>query len=455
MLQLIHNKGGYVQLIQTLLIAVSAAVLLSGISVVLGSPKKKKANAMRFFLATLGASIWTIAIMIFLALPPNAENVAPLVVIGIISGITLCDVSLLAYLGWEYKTGKLATAIFSLFGIILVAILAINPSVFYTNISLSHEINRAEIVTGWYFVLLIIYFFLISITFSSYLQKRIKAATSRGMKTGLIVFYIGLSIGGILALVFNLLLMSSQPHLIWIGPMATSISILSFFYSAVRYRTVSLSSRGIRILSYTIFVATGAIVYLLVFYAIFTALFKVPNPSPQILILNGLMTIIVLLLIPAMNEVKSFMHALAATETIDLNYILKKLEKSDNKYFNENEVASFLADTMHYSTVSLIIDGRVYSSGNKKPTGNEAAAITKAKPAPGEIWLLPDHLNDEKLVHSHEISRIGILTDKKGHEIGRIVFGRKLHRAELSRRELIKYQTVVGMLSVLIEDRRK
>ena len=44
---------------------------------------------------------------------------------------------------------------------------------------------------------------------------------------------------------------------------------------------------------------------MILFYLIFTALFKIPNPSTSILVLNFLMIIIVLLLMPVINEVKA------------------------------------------------------------------------------------------------------------------------------------------------------
>lgn len=443
------------QLIRILLVAVSAAVLLSGASVICGSSKQDRARAIRFFVATLGAAVWTLAITVFMSLPPEAGAVAPAVVIGIIGGITLCDVSLLAYLGWEHKSGKVATVLFALVGVVLVGILALHPEVFYTDITLDHEFNRITITKGWYYVALIVYFFLISITFSSYLQRRIKSVKNPGLKTGLKVFYVGLSVGGILALIFNLVLLSAQPQLTWIGPMATSISILSFYYSVVRYRTITLSSGWMRTMSYVILVTTGVIIYALLFYAMFTALFKIPNPSPAILLLNGVTAAILLLAMPALSEIVTYMHAITAVDEIDLGYIVKKLEKTSGKNFDLREIARFLADSMHYADVILIVNGHVYSANAvNRMTIPEADQIIKAKRKEGRVWILPEELKDETVSRKREISRIGVLTDKRGREMGKVVFGKKLHRLELSRRDLIKYETVVNELAAVIEENK-
>lgn len=441
------------QLIKTLLLAVSVLVILAGISVIFGSTKQNKMNGLRFFFATLGAAVWTISIMVFLGLPLDATSVAPVIVTMIIGGITLCDICLLAYLGWQYRYGKAATIFFSLIGVGLILVLQFFPNVFYSEVILSNEINKIIITKGWYYVALIVYFFAISITFSSFLMKRIKATNNKGLKTGLKVFYVGLSIGGILALIFDLVLLSIAPNLIWIGPMATSISILSFYFSVVKFRVLSMTSKWMKVMSYLILIATGIILYILVFYAIFTALFRIPTPSSAVILLNIVMTVILLLLIPAINEGLMLLKTSVNYDKIQLAYIVKKLEKVEGKESNFRDIAKFLADNLHYSYVTMVINDRPYSSTNNKLAAIEIETINRMKPKCG-IWVEIDRAN-AKLAASYDISKIACLIDKDGKQFGKIIFGKKLNKVEYSRIDMVEQEAIINLTGAIIEDGRR
>ena len=183
-------------LIEALLIAVSVLAILAGGSVFVGSSKQNKGNGLWFFLATLGGAIWSVSIAWFLLLGIDKVETARILVVGIIAGISLCDVSLLGYCGWNQKGGKLLTAIFGLIGVGLSVMLAMKPEVFYSEISLNYDCNQLQIVKGWYYFALIAFFTLLTLVFSSYLSKRIKKESNKSKKLGLKVFYVGLSLAG-------------------------------------------------------------------------------------------------------------------------------------------------------------------------------------------------------------------------------------------------------------------
>ena len=441
----------YMSLIRTLLLAVSACVLLAGVSVLLGCGKKNKGNGVRFFLATVGSSIWTIAIMTFLTLPITATDIAPLVVVAIIAGVALADISLLGYLGWHYKGGKIALVIFSIIGVALVGILYLHPELFYTEIILSHDVNKIIITKGWYYIVLIAYFFLISITFSSFLMKRIKTTTDKGMKTGLKAFYIGQTISGILGLIFDLVLLSVTPKLIWIGPMATTISILTFYYSIVKCRVLPMSARWMKMMSYIVFALFGIILYMLAFYAVFTALFHIPNPSGAVIMLNLIMTVFLILLFPAFREVGMFMKSMRTTNYINFSYIIGKLKKIHRDDFNIKELAEFLADTMHYSYVCFVMNGKVYGGGSMKFGADEIKILEGLDAPKVGLWQNMDR-SSVKILADYDISRIGVLHDKNGEKMGQIIFGKKLNKTELDREDLIQYETIVNYTAMVIEN---
>lgn len=442
------------QLIRVLLVIVAVAVLLSGISIFLGSTKQEKSNGGRFLIATLGAAIWSLAIMIFIKMPNASEAFSHLIVTCIIAGVTLCDVGLLAYLGWQQKGGKIATIIFSAIGAILVTLLAYDSSLFYTSIDVNQEYTHLFVNKSWYYYTIIAYFFLISIVFSNYLQKQIKKTTNKGQKRGLQIFYGGLSIGGILALIFNLILISSHPHLTWIGPMATAISVLTFYYSAVKFRIISMSSRWTEVLSYIVIIATAIVVYLLAFYIVFTALFGIANPTNEVLMLNLIMGLFLLLLMPTITELANFMRASFYTDRIELGYIIKKLEVIKKDSYDPKDIARFLADTMHYSYVALTVKDHFYLSDSSRFTTEEVNQLAKLKAENG-AWIVADELKEIDSASQHNISRIGILRNRNGKEIGKIIFGKKVTAGAITRRDLVKHEAIIGIISCIVEENNR
>lgn len=259
------------QLIRALLIAAAVVALLVGISIFFGSRKQEKKPAKYLLIATLGSALWTVAIFFALDMPNASADFVHLIMTCTIASIAICDIGLLAFLSYGYKGGKLLTLLFTVGGAILVTLLAYDSSLFYSSYDLSQGYVHFSVDRScWYFYALIVYFFLISITFSSYLLRRIEETKNPGLKTGLKVFLVGLSICGILALVFNLLLLTSMPDLIWIGPMANVISIVSFYYSVAKFGTLNMDSKWMKAMSGVILVGVAVIVYLLAFYLVST-----------------------------------------------------------------------------------------------------------------------------------------------------------------------------------------
>lgn len=256
------------QLIRALLIAAIIIVLLSGISVFFGSRKQDRKAAKFFLLATISIALWTIAIMIALDMPNTSSEFVHFIVTCIIGSITLCDVSMLAFLSSGYRGGKTLTTLFAVGGAILVALLAYDSSLFYSSYDLSNGYVQLFTEQSWHFYVLIAYFFLISITFSSYLLRRIEGTKDLGLKRGLKLYFLGLSASGILALLFDLLFLTSLPNLVWIGPLAMVISIVTFYFSVVKYRTLDISSKWLKAMSTVILVGTAVIIYLVVFYIV-------------------------------------------------------------------------------------------------------------------------------------------------------------------------------------------
>lgn len=435
-------------LITILLYAVATLTILTGISVLCGTTKQSKLKGVWFALATLGTAVWSATIALFLSLPESSASLAPTIVVGIIAGITFTDIALLGYASWEDgRTGKLVTSFAALGGAFIVATLALHPELFYNNITFSDGLNTIHTVRTWYFYLIIGYFTLVSVVYTNSITKGAKHIKSQGAKLGLKIFQAGLSLGGILALVFDLLLLTSHPNLVWIGPMAVSLTIAVFFYSVVKYRILALTGNSMKLLSYIIVIAIGAIVYILLFYLVFTAIFRVTTPSVEILVLNLIMIAIVFCLLPAIFEVTSMIKASLPTKQIDLGYITKRLRRLDKQNVDYKELAGFLAQHLKFDYVGFLINGRLYGSKTMNLSAEDSAEYKKLKIPKTSIWYEFDRTRTEE----DEIARVALLVNSKDEPSGQILLGHPNSRRILTKRELIELEMVLRLSGAIID----
>lgn len=436
------------QLIRALLVAATAVVLLSGISIFFGSRKQEKKNSIFFLIATLGVALWAIATIFALNMPSASGNFVHVIVTCIIGGITLCDIGFLTFLGWKYKGGKFLAFILAAIGAFLVALLARDSSTFYNSFDLSQNYLKISVEQNWYFFSLIAYFSIISLVFFGFLARRIKKATSPSLKIGLKVFYICLAFGNLSTLAFNITLVTSLPNLIWISPMIIVISIMSFYYSIIKSHTLNIHTKWLEITSYAILLATAAIIYLLAFYIVFTTLFKVPNPSHEILILHGIMAAFLIFLTPILFELTNFMKASFFSSEIELSYIMKKLDSIKPKTFDPKDTICFLADTLHYENCALIISGHAHTNNGARFSSDETEYILRLKPSKDQLWIDQANLPEK---NGFNISEIVTLRNKEGHELGKLVLGKRFSEKPLIKEDFAKIEAVASVLSALIK----
>ena len=322
------------RLIYILVIAVSILTIFSAFALIFGSNKTERARSLWFLSAAIGEAIWACSITFFLSLGNSAEDyaVAPWLIRGIYSGAILMDVSLLGYNAWKYKTGKVVTVLFALVGVGLLNVFFFNPSLLYSDIVLSSSGNSISIdLSQWYYPVYSVFFCSITPAFCVYLFHQIRHAKSKNLKIGHLIFVVGMAVAGLIALIFDIVLPPFRYDLIWVGPLAIGLFIIGFYYAILRFRIIALSTGWLRIMSYIVIIASAAIIYLLIFHLVFSALFKVPNPSFQVVLLNFIMIAIVLLLTPAISELSTMTKSLIFTKQIDLAYIVRQLTKINPK----------------------------------------------------------------------------------------------------------------------------
>lgn len=304
------------QLIAILLITVSILTLFSGIAAFFGAAKGDRSRSAWFFFATAFAMIWMISIAAFLVATPEwPVHIKSLVNLTYISAIFI-DIALLGYINWRKKAGKIITLFFLVAGIIFTAFFIKNPGLLYQDVVLASTGNSLVTNIGPFYFTYIAFFCALVPTVLITLLRQILKSRSNRVKNGDLVLLIGFAISGTTSLIFNLILPFWTWNLVWLGPLAISTTIIAFYYTILRYRAINLKSRWLKILSYIVLITSAAVLYMMVFYVVFLAMFRGATPSLEVIILNFVMVLFFLLLMPAMSELVMFVRSLITGEEI-------------------------------------------------------------------------------------------------------------------------------------------
>ncbi len=440
------------QLIVILLIIVSILTFLSGATVFFGAKKGERVRSFWFFLATIFAAIWTISICLFLrATPGTSLHMVWHTNWTYISAIFI-DIALLAYISWQEKYGKFLAAFFFVFGLVLMGIFVNNPSLLYTDIVLANSGNSLVTNIGPFYFVYVGFFCLLVPSVMFTLLRRVIGSSSLKKRGGDLVLLIGFGISGTMSLIFNLILPFWRWDLVWLGPLAISTTIIAFYYSILRYKVLNLYSAWLKVLSYIVIITSMAVVYMVIFSIVFAAMFRGATPSTEVIILNFIMILIVLLLLPATNELGMFIRSLISNQHIDTVYIMKKLVKISPKQTSINELASFLADHMHFKYVGFLIDNQVFGSAPKEISSDEIRMISKlGKPEDG-IW---QKVNEESVEWQNlDLYAIAALKDANDKTYGQIMLGKPLSKTNFNREDLIQIETILNIASVIIDSKK-
>jgi len=444
-----------VSLISILLIATAILTVSSGLLSLFGVSKNDKSRAIWLLVSNIGAVIWAISIAMFLALPPTASDATvELAITGIYLGAMVMSSALLGHMSWQYRWGKFATVFFVLWAIVLAVIFCVDPGVLYTSYSITNNGNIVHLINGWYYWTYTIFFVLNIGAFLLATYYHAKHSGSKKVRNGDYILLAGLTISGVLSATFDLLLpLMGNYASIWVGPLSVSISMLAYFYAILKYRIISVSVRWLRVMAYMVVMSTGAAIYMLIFYLIFTALFKIPNPSTSILVLNFIMIVIVLLLIPVINEITASIRSMISVGQVDLAYVIKKLNKIATKNVDLRELAGFLADHLHFAYIGFLINGRLYGSKALAMSADEIKEIGKLKDAGAGVWQEPNE-KVEGILKELDLQAVAELKNAKGKPFGQLIVGRPLGKSDFARRDLVQLEMIINLVATVIDSEK-
>lgn len=441
-------------LINILVIAVSILTILSALALVFGSSKSERRHSFWFLAAAVGEVLWGVSIAVALSLPPTdaAYAAMPWLLKGIYVGAILMDSTILGYVSWKYKFGKILTTLFLAVGAVLSTIFLYDPSVLYTEIVLAGSGNYITINTDhWFYAAYIVYFCTIVPAFCLSLVYRIRHASKRDTRKGYLFFLVGLAIAGFFSLVFDLIMPLTEYSLIWVGPLLIGLTMLGFYYAVLRYRMISLSTGWLKTMSSIVIISSALIVYLLIFHLIFSALFNMAAPSFQVILLNFIMIAIAFLLMPAISEMFAMTRSLILTKQIDIAYIVKKLTHLNQRKLNLKDISGFLAEHMHFTYVGFLVNGRYYVEDEYKIPIDDLATLPKLPRPERGIWQNPAKLSPD-IVKKYNISRIATLVGGNGEILGQLVLGKPTTKSSLDRKDLTEIEMIISLMAVLVEN---
>ena len=443
------------QLIKILLLTVSVLAILSGVAAFGGSKKEDRPMMAMFVLLVLGVSAWVISIMTFLSLPATASSAsARAAVYGIyISGLAM-NIFAFAYIGWGYKTGRVMMILSALATILMSYFLIHDPSLLYTGITLSPEGNSVALVKGWYYDLYSLILTIENVSLVLILLYRIRHTASPAVKKGWLIFMIGLMIGGLGAGIFDVMLPPTRYDLIWVGPLLMCADMIAHYYAALRYRMIIIHSTWLKASSYVVLAALSAIIYFVLFFVIFSALFKISNPTNEVILLNFVLVIIAILLTPAISEVSSFFQSLASVRQINLGYIVKKLDRLNGTNPDLAAVSAFLADHLHYHYIGIISKHKIYESTPSSINAEDVEKITSVENDSKSPWF-PSNARLKRTMEKLNLSNVAELRDSKGERVGLILFGRAIEHSNLREGDRARLLTVLSATSSVVESKQK
>ncbi len=438
-----------------LLFATSVLAVLSGFSVLVGASKVDRTRMAWFFVAAMMAALWSVAIALFLALPVGSESVAPVLIMLIYIASAIMMVALLGFASWEYVIGKVLTVSAALAVIVSSAVVLHDTSILFVGFTLTNQGNTVQLVNGVMYWLYTFFFVLNSVLAWFFILQHSRRTRIKRVRQGDYVLLVGLMVTGALSMISDLILpLFVRYDLIWIGPLALSITLVTFYYAILRFRIISISSGWLKTLSYVVLLVSGAVIYMLIFYLIFTALFKIPNPSASVLVLNFLMIVIVLLLMPLINEVSASMRSMISVGQVDIAYVIKKLNRLAAKNVDLRELAAFLATHLHFAYIGFIINGKLYGSKSLAMSAEEVIQLTHLKPTPrGEVWQEPSK-TVQKILDDLDLKAVAELRNAKGKAFGQIVVGKPLGKSSFERRDLIQLEMIINLVATVIDSEK-
>ena len=248
----------------------------------------------------------------------------------------------------------------------------------------------------------------------------IRHEKARGRRRRLAGAFVGVLTLDIVVAIFSLVM----PRFVsagWlsVAPIAMSVGLAVLYWAVLKYRVITIQARWLKVLAYLVIIALAAMVYMAIFYVVFTYIFKIEDLPGSIFVLNYVMICAILLIFPVMNELIDSASGLIRANQINMTYIIKKMNKMAPKV-DLCDLAAFLADNLHFEYVGFMLDDELIGSDKRRPSQGELEVISDLRDARGEVF-------------------------------GKMAVGRPVGKSRLTRRDLVELEMIVNIVAALID----
>ncbi|MCL2002129.1 hypothetical protein FWG76_01855 [Candidatus Saccharibacteria bacterium] len=439
------------QLINILMYLVAVMAMVTGVVVMLGVDKKERVRSLWFLLASVSISLWCVFMALFYAATPGQEAHADFTIHATYTAALAMAIGVFGYNCWVSKAGKIASLVVLAVGTALIFKFNMEPELLYSSFTLSHNQTNSIANADTWFVY--VYFGFSGVVLTLYLialALQIKKAETKNIKAGLTVAFVGWLSSGIAAAIFALALpMAGNYNLAWVGPLSTGLVMLLVYFSLLRYRLLVLRSAFLSIISFAMVFILATMAYMVLFFIVFTSLFKIPNPAMSVLALNAIMVAIVLLLLPVINEVNAAVKSMIFVRSVDMVYIIKKINRLAGQKVDLKNLAEFLADRMHFEYVGFLLEGRLWGSKKIDLADNELFQISKMKHSSNYIWL---YVDDElkPVFERSSLAAVAQMRNARGQVFGHILIGKPLGEIKFEQRDLTQVESIINLVAAVV-----
>ena len=159
----------------------------------------------------------------------------------------------------------------------------------------------------------------------------IESIRARGKKDkrGLSLAAIAYSIMAVTILTFNIILpfIFGNYDLIWMGVIGFFIFNILIFINIVKNEYFDLKENFLHIVSYAFVVIFVVALYLLALGVVYRFVFRVENPSLELYTVNAILVIILILMLPLINEMNFFLRRFMYVDTYDIDGLVAKMNR--------------------------------------------------------------------------------------------------------------------------------
>ncbi len=319
--------------------------------------------------------------------------------------------------------------------------------VFWTSSMITDKLHMANINIS-------VVFFLISllITIWSFANSRINKNTRMHKGWRLVALSL-MILADVAALIYYIIVLTGS-SVAWIAPLVLAPLFVIFFYAAIRYRILQISNRVCKIWAYFVLSICCVAVYMCLFALISQYLFHV-EVSDEIIALNLLLVIILVAIFPLWNEFNSAITSVLSTNKVNLNFIIKTLNRYATQNVRLRDLAEFLADHLHFRYVGLVIDGKVYGTKKVELTDGDMEKLMMLDTKNGKnIWLEPTgHIKE--IFEKEKIFAAAELRNAKGRPFGQILIGHPMGKTTFEKRDLASVEMIVNLVASIIDSKER